>query len=70
MGLPKSCTCEWYSHTANAAGVDGEPLGYITEEPGTFFSSMSRQLFRTHRPFRALIMDAHGSPLLWVCSPF
>lgn len=27
----------------------------------------SRQLFRTHRPFRALVMDTEGSPILWVC---
>jgi hypothetical protein len=26
----------------------------------------SRQLFRTHRPFRAIVMDAQGSPVLWV----
>ena len=27
---------------------------------------MARQAFATHRPFRAIIMDAEGSPVLWV----
>jgi hypothetical protein len=42
----------------------GQPVGYITEEAGSWFA---RQLFGTRRPFRALIMDPDGSPLLWVC---
>ena len=54
---------------ANSRRLDnesGEPLGYIAEEPRGFLSMFSRQLFRTHRPFRAVIMDHHGSPILWV----
>jgi hypothetical protein len=46
----------------------GEPLGYIAEEPRGFLSMFARQIFRTHRPFRALVMDLHGSPILWVRS--
>jgi hypothetical protein len=50
------------------ANEAGEPLGYIAEEPRGFLSMFSRQIFRTHRPFRALVMDLHGSPILWVRS--
>ncbi|KIL69625.1 hypothetical protein M378DRAFT_190043 [Amanita muscaria Koide BX008] len=35
-----------------------------------FLSIMSRQVFATHRPFRAIIMDAAGSPVLWLRRPF
>ncbi|KAJ8592820.1 Scramblase-domain-containing protein [Rhizopogon salebrosus TDB-379] len=48
----------------------GEPLGYIAEEPRGFLSMFARQIFRTHRPFRALVMDLHGSPILWIRRPF
>ncbi|KIK24876.1 hypothetical protein PISMIDRAFT_9883 [Pisolithus microcarpus 441] len=50
--------------------VEGEPLGYIAEEPRGFLSMFARQIFRTHRPFRALVMDLEGSPLLWLRRPF
>lgn len=49
------------------ANQEGETLGYVAEEPRGLFSMWSRQLFRTHRPFRALVMDSSGSPVLWVC---
>ncbi|KAI0328535.1 Scramblase-domain-containing protein [Cubamyces sp. BRFM 1775] len=48
----------------------GETLGYIAEEPRGFLSTFSRQIFRTHRPFRAIVMDSHGSPILWFRRPF
>ncbi|OAX38902.1 Scramblase-domain-containing protein [Rhizopogon vinicolor AM-OR11-026] len=48
----------------------GEPLGYIAEEPRGILSMFTRQIFRTHRPFRALVMDLHGSPILWIRRPF
>jgi len=48
------------------ATEDGEPLGYIAEEPRGIFSVFFRQIFRTHRPFRALVMDNEGTPILWV----
>lgn len=51
------------------ANLDGEPLGYIVEEQGSIASVMSRQLLRTHRPFKALILDLHGSTILWVKLP-
>jgi hypothetical protein len=50
------------------ANEAGEPLGYIAEEPRGILSMFARQIFRTHRPFRALVMDLHGSPILWVRS--
>ncbi|KAI0807425.1 Scramblase-domain-containing protein [Fomes fomentarius] len=48
----------------------GDTLGYIAEEPGGFLSTFSRQIFRTHRPFRAIVMDTEGSPILWIRRPF
>ncbi|KAI0831471.1 Scramblase-domain-containing protein [Trametes gibbosa] len=48
----------------------GDTLGYVVEEPGGFLSTFSRQVFRTHRPFRALVMDSEGSPILWFRRPF
>ncbi|KAI0273657.1 Scramblase-domain-containing protein, partial [Gloeopeniophorella convolvens] len=48
----------------------GEPLGFIAEEPRGLLASFSRQLFRTHRPFRAVIMDRDGTPILWIRRPF
>lgn len=41
-------------------------LGFIAEEPRGLLASFSRQIFRTHRPFRAVIMDREGTPVLWV----
>ncbi|KIO13185.1 hypothetical protein M404DRAFT_122509 [Pisolithus tinctorius Marx 270] len=52
------------------SNVEGEPLGYIAEEAHGFLSVFARQIFRTHRPFRALVMDLEGSPLLWLRRPF
>lgn len=48
------------------ANENEDILGYIAEESQGFLSLFSRQLFRTHRPFRALVMDRFGSPILWV----
>lgn len=39
----------------------------LAEEEQTLLSTMSRQFLRTHRPFRAVIMDRTGKPILWVC---
>ncbi|KAI0082766.1 Scramblase-domain-containing protein [Panus rudis PR-1116 ss-1] len=47
-----------------------QTLGYIAEEPRGFLSMFSRQMFRTHRPFRAVVMDQAGSPILWLRRPF
>jgi len=48
----------------------GEVLGFIAEEPRGILASFSRQIFRTHRPFRAVIMDREGTPVLWIRRPF
>ncbi|KAI0709418.1 Scramblase-domain-containing protein [Earliella scabrosa] len=48
----------------------GDTLGYIAEEPRGFLSAFTRQIFRTHRPFRAIVMDKEGSPILWIRRPF
>jgi hypothetical protein len=48
----------------------GEVLGFIAEEPRGLLASFSRQLLKTHRPFRAVIMDREGTPILWIRRPF
>ncbi|KAJ3728712.1 Scramblase-domain-containing protein [Lentinula raphanica] len=48
----------------------GEQVGFIAEEPGGFLSSFNRQILSTHRPFKALVMDPSGTPILWVRRPF
>ncbi|EIW85426.1 Scramblase-domain-containing protein [Coniophora puteana RWD-64-598 SS2] len=50
--------------------LEGEQLGYIAEEPRGFLSVFARQIFRTHRPFRAIVMDLEGAPILWIRRPF
>jgi hypothetical protein len=52
--------------TINIANDVGEVLGFIAEEPRSLLASFSRQLLKTHRPFRAVIMDREGTPILWV----
>jgi hypothetical protein len=54
-------------HQHLSASEDGESLGYIAEEPKGFLGILSRQMFATHRPFRAVIMDNEGIPVLWEC---
>ncbi|KAJ3811013.1 Scramblase-domain-containing protein [Lentinula aff. lateritia] len=48
----------------------GEQVGFIAEEPRGFLSAFNRQIFATHRPFKALVMDSSGTPILWVRRPF
>ena len=42
----------------------------VAEEERSFFWSLGRQILRTHRPFRAVIMDTEGTPILRVRRPF
>ncbi|BGP46806.1 hypothetical protein JCM10450v2_002654 [Rhodotorula kratochvilovae] len=49
---------------------DGTVLGYLLEEEASFTSTMSRQLLRTHRPFRAIVMSPEGDVLLRIHRPF
>ena len=43
----------------------GKVLGYIAEEPKGFLAVLARQIFATHRPLRAIVMDPEGSPIMW-----
>jgi len=47
-------------------GENGETLGYIAEDSKGFLSTLSRQFLATHRPFRAVILDNEGNPVLFV----
>ncbi|KAF9483860.1 Scramblase-domain-containing protein [Pholiota conissans] len=58
------------SNKYTISDTNGEPLGYIAEEPRGFLGTLSRQAFSTHRPFQAVIMDNDGVPVLWVRRPF
>lgn len=66
--LESYCPLSIINFCSRLANEAGEPLGYIAEEPRGVLSMFARQIFRTHRPFRALVMDLHGSPILWVRS--
>ncbi|KAF8943928.1 hypothetical protein BGZ47_004892 [Haplosporangium gracile] len=48
----------------------GVPIGYITEEDTTMVKAMSRQLLRTHRPFKASVLDLEGNEVLKIHRPF
>lgn len=48
----------------------GEQIGYLAEEePGVLGGAVRRQLLRTHRPFRATVMNAAGHPVLLIRRP-
>ncbi|GAA6013745.1 hypothetical protein JCM8202_000797 [Rhodotorula sphaerocarpa] len=49
---------------------EGHLLGYLLEEESSFVSTLSRQLLRTHRPFRATVISPEGQVLLRVQRPF
>ncbi|GAA5898380.1 hypothetical protein JCM8208_006964 [Rhodotorula glutinis] len=49
---------------------DGAILGYLLEEEASIVSTMSRQLLRTHRPFRAIVLSPAGDVLLRIRRPF
>ncbi|GAA5836220.1 hypothetical protein JCM9279_002231 [Rhodotorula babjevae] len=49
---------------------DGAILGYLLEEEASIVGTMSRQLLRTHRPFRAIVMSPAGDVLLRIRRPF
>lgn len=42
----------------------------MAEEDRGFLSTLQRQLFRTHRPFRSTILDTDGNVVLRVNRPF
>ncbi|KAK4688541.1 hypothetical protein P7C73_g1563, partial [Tremellales sp. Uapishka_1] len=49
---------------------EGENVGYLAEEERSIISAVSRQTLRTHRPFRSVVMDKTGTPVLWIKRPF
>ncbi|GAA6002050.1 hypothetical protein JCM10207_003052 [Rhodosporidiobolus poonsookiae] len=49
---------------------EGHTLAYLLEEETGMAGVMSRQLLRTHRPFRATVIDTEGQVLLRVYRPF
>jgi hypothetical protein len=51
-------------------GPTGESAGFIVEEGSSIMNMVKRQLFRTRRPFSALVLDAAGAPVLRVSRPF
>ncbi|RKP24204.1 Scramblase [Syncephalis pseudoplumigaleata] len=48
----------------------GQPVAYLAEEETTFSSAIFRQLLRTHRPFKAVIMDSEGRVMLKLQRPW
>ncbi|KAF9924546.1 hypothetical protein FBU30_005518 [Linnemannia zychae] len=48
----------------------GASIGYIAEEDTTMVKAMSRQLLRTHRPFKASVLDLQGNEILKIHRPF
>lgn len=41
-------------------------MGFLAEEDQSMLATMSRQVLHTHRPFKAVVMDKTGKPVLWV----
>jgi uncharacterized protein YxjI len=48
----------------------GTPIGFIAEEDTTMMKAMSRQVLRTHRPFKASVLDLEGNEVLKIHRPF
>ncbi|KAG0197652.1 hypothetical protein BGX33_000437 [Mortierella sp. NVP41] len=48
----------------------GAPIGFIAEEDTTMVKAMSRQVLRTHRPFKASVFDLEGHEVLKIHRPF
>ncbi|KAF5391829.1 hypothetical protein D9757_001799 [Collybiopsis confluens] len=61
---------ERHTNKYSISNSAGEQVGFIAEEPGGFLSSFNRQILSTHRPFKALVMDPSGTPILFVRRPF
>ncbi|KIR78601.1 hypothetical protein I306_04529 [Cryptococcus gattii EJB2] len=49
---------------------DGQLVGFLAEQEQGILSTISRQALRTHRPFRSIVMDRYGKPVLWIKRPF
>lgn len=51
------------------AAPGGHVVGYIAEED-SLGKTITRNLLRTHRAFRATVLDAHGDPVFVIRRPF
>lgn len=49
---------------------EGNLLGYLLEEETSIAGTMSRQLLRNHRPFKAVVISPDGQVLLRIHRPF
>lgn len=49
---------------------EGHLLGYLLEEETSIAGTMSRQLLRNHRPFKATVISPDGEVLLRIHRPF
>ncbi|PRQ73119.1 Scramblase-domain containing protein [Rhodotorula toruloides] len=49
---------------------EGKLLGYLLEEETSIAGTMSRQLLRNHRPFKAVVISPDGQVLLRIHRPF
>ena len=47
--------------------LSGTPVGFLAEEDAGVLGTVTRQALRTRRPFKAVVLDLEGKPLLWVC---
>ncbi|KAF9978382.1 hypothetical protein BGZ73_002561 [Actinomortierella ambigua] len=50
--------------------ANGTPVGWVVEEDTSMVKAMGRQLMRTHRPFKAQVLDLQGNILLKISRPF
>ncbi|KAG0233826.1 hypothetical protein BGW41_001358 [Actinomortierella wolfii] len=50
--------------------ANGTPVGWVVEEDTSMVKAMGRQLMRTHRPFKAQVLDLQGNVLLKISRPF
>ncbi|KAF7723208.1 hypothetical protein EC973_002283 [Apophysomyces ossiformis] len=49
---------------------NGNNIGYIAEEEGSIGTAIGRQFMRTHRPFKATIMNSQGEVIFKIVRPF
>ncbi|KDE07362.1 hypothetical protein MVLG_02404 [Microbotryum lychnidis-dioicae p1A1 Lamole] len=49
---------------------EGEVLGYLLEEDLGIGKAITRQMLKTHRPFKATVLDTEGNVILVVSRPF
>ncbi|KAK4699627.1 hypothetical protein P7C70_g6635, partial [Phenoliferia sp. Uapishka_3] len=77
LGVLDNATGEWSDRTRRLFSVSaillspsGELLGYLMEEDLGFRAAITRQALRTHRAFKATVLDVEGNVLLRIRRPF